>query len=229
MIIPMKTNLLVLFAATVLAVPTMLLAQDGPPPAKRPDLQRMQEELRNLPPEERQARLRELREQFAGGQAMPQPGMMAGRMEGGLERVNLILTPEQRQSIRGALAENREKAAAIEAKLREARQAILVTALDSKFNEDALRPKLEAVSKLETDLTLLRVKAFAKIEPPLSAEQIEKIKNPPPIGQMLRDRNGPGGPENVKPGQPPRGPARVPRPPAGEPRDQNDLPPPARP
>jgi Spy/CpxP family protein refolding chaperone len=224
----MKTYLLILCAATVLAAPTLLPAQDGPPPAERPNVQRLREELRDLPPEERQARMRELREQL-GTQGAPRPGMMAGRMEGGLERVNAVLTPEQRQSIRGALVENREQAAAIEEKLREARRAVLVTAVEKNFNEDALRQSLEAVSKLETELTLLRAKAFAKIEPPLSAEQIERIKSAPPAGQVLRERTGPGGPEGVRPGQPPRGPGRAPRPVDGGPRDLNDLPPPARP
>jgi Spy/CpxP family protein refolding chaperone len=228
----MKTNLLVLCAAVALAAPTIISAQDGPPPAERPAGQQLREELRNLPPEERQARMRELREQY-GGPGRPQPGMMAGRMgggaAGGLERVGAVLTPEQRESIRGLLAENREKAAGIETKLRDARAAVLETALEKNFNEDALRQKLEAVSKLEVELTLLRAKAFAQIEPPLSAEQIERIKNPPPMRPAARERFGPGGPDGGPEGMPPRGPARGPRPPGGEPRDENDLPPPARP
>jgi Spy/CpxP family protein refolding chaperone len=221
----MKTSLPLLCAAVVLAAPLIVPAQDAPPPVERPNIERLREELRNLPPEERQARMRELREQM-GGPGMPQAGMMAGRMGGGLERVNAVLTPEQRESLRGMMAENREKAAAIEEKLRAARAAVLTTALEKNFDEAALRQKLEAASKLETDLTLLRVTAFAKMEPPLSAEQIEQIKSPPVARPMNRERLGPGGPPD---GQPPRGPARGPRPPKGEPRDMNDLPPPAQP
>jgi len=231
----MKTNLLIACTALALTLPAVVSAQDSNPAPQRPDAQALREQLRDLPPEERQARLRELREQYGapeGGPGQrrpggPQAGMMAGRMGGGIENINAVLTPEQRESIRSLMTDNREKAAGIEEKLRVARKAMLEAAIEKNFNEEALRQKIDVVSKLEADLTVLRVKAFSKVEPPLSAEQIERIKNPPAGGgQMLRQRGGPGPDGN----RPPQGEFRPgPRPPAGEPRDENDLPPPMKP
>lgn len=231
----MKKKLLVLCALTALLLPAGLRAQDeNTKPAAPIDRQQLREELRNLSPEEREVKLRELREkgvlpaggagqrQFQGGQ---QPGMMAGA--GGLGRVMMVLTPEQRESMRTASEADREKTRDLEEKARDARKAVLDATLEKNFNEDALRKKLEAAAKIDTDLMLIRAKALSKIEPPLSAEQIEKIKNPPPMGDMIRQRQGQG-PDGA-PGERPFRDQTRPRPPGDGPRDGNDLPMPAKP
>jgi hypothetical protein len=223
----MKRTLLTLIAIGSLCLPGITSAQEPEAPV-RPDSANLRERLRDLPPEERQARIQEMREQF-GGPNRPQGGLMAGRMAGGIERINAVLTPEQRESIRSLAAENREAATGLEQKLRDARQAMLEAALDKNTSEETMRQKLEAAAKLETELTLLRIKAFTKVEPPLSAEQIERIKTAPSPGPMLRERN-PGGPNGPSEDRPFRERARTgQRPPDGPPRDQNDLPPPAQP
>jgi hypothetical protein len=223
----MNKVLFTLIAIGSICLPGKTLAQEPKAPVQ-PDSPNLRERLRDLPPEERQARIQEMREQF-GGPNRPQGGLMAGRMAGSIERINAVLTPEQRESIRTIVMENREAAAALEQKLRDARQAMLESALDKNASEETLRQKLDTVAKLETELTLLRIKAFAKVEPPLSAEQIERIKTAPMPGPMMRERNpgSPSGPpedrlfrERARSGQ---------RPPDGPPRDQNDLPPPAQP
>lgn len=218
----MKTILFCL-ALTATLLPATLRAQTNLPP-ERPELQRLREELRDMTMEQRQAKLRELRERGA----LPEGGLRPGQSPGagqpggfggrgaGIERIAAVLTPEQRDSMRQVAMENREKTMDLEAKIGEARKAALDAALETTLNEEDLRKKLEAVAKLETEATILRVKALAKIDPPLSAEQKEQIKNPPRMNDALRDR-------------PPRrqidqsGEGR-PRPP-GNPRDETDLPP----
>jgi uncharacterized membrane protein len=218
----MKKTLLVCGLVATLFLPVAVRAQEGPRPEPRPAPDRpnwepLRDELRNLPPEERQARLRELRERFGQGTGAPQPGLMASRASGAIERVFMVLTPEQRESLRKAGEENRDKVRELEEKLRDARKEIMAASLGKDFNERGLRERLEAAARLEIDLTVLRARTLAKVEPPLSAEQIERIKNPALGGQRF--------------GAPPEGAVRrrpQPRPPEGA-RDENDLPPRAQP
>lgn len=106
--------------------------------------------------------------------------------------MNAVLTPEQRRSLREANAENRDKVRELQEELREAREAVTEATVASKFKESNLRKKLQAASKLETELAILRARGLSKIEPPLSEEQIERIKNPPPAAAMLRNPQADG-------------------------------------
>ncbi len=135
----------------------------------------------------------------------PQPGFQPGRAVPLLEEV---LTDEQRDSLHAAMESQREKQRGLQEKLRAARQALMKASLAEKFDEEAVRTKAMEVGKLEAELSVLRAKAFSKVQPPLSEEQIEKISNPPP-------REMPGPPGGPAPGTDPR---RNHRPPPG-PRD----------
>jgi uncharacterized membrane protein len=225
----MKTNLLFALAVAALLAPGLSRAQEPAPPAQ-PDREKLREELRNLPPEAREARLRQLREQLGGPeggrpfQRGAMPGAMAAR-GAGIERIFMVLTPEQRESLRKAAAENRDQVRDLEEKTRDARKAVLDAAVARDFSEATLRQKLEAAAKLDVELTLLRAKALAKVDPPLSDDQIERIKNPPPMSEAMRDRMQPAPPPGDRP---PRDPS-LPAPPPPGPRDENDLPPRAQP
>jgi len=119
-----------------------------------------------------------------------------------------ILTKEQRGSFRETMAAQRNEMRAIEEQLRTARLDVVTAALAEKVDDDAVRKQALEVGKLEADLAVLRAKALAKVKPPLSAEQIEQIKNP----------------RSFNPGESRIRPVRhVDRPPAG-PRDEHDLP-----
>lgn len=210
--------LLLCLVLTVAFAPATVRAQTNRS-SERPELQRLREELRDMTPEQRQARIRELRERGAmpkpvqiPGQspAAKQPAGFGGR-GAGIERIAMVLTPEQRDSMRQYSMNSQKEAAGLEEKIQEARKAALNAALEETINTDDLRLKLEAVSKLETEITILRVKAFAKMEPPLSAEQKEQIKNPPPMSEALRN-------------SPPRRPMDQPG--EGQPGDKLNLPPP---
>lgn len=225
----MKQKIFVLGAIAALLLPVGLRAQDeSNKPAAPVDRQQLREQLQNMSPEERQAKLRELRQRGAlpgnaeAGQRQFQGGAGA-RLGGDIERIAMVLTPEQREFVRKSNEENREKTRDLEEKVRAARRAVLDATLDKKFDEATLRQKLDAAAKLDIDLMVIRAKAFSKMEPPLSDEQIEKIKNQP-MGDMIRQRvgqgtNGPGANrDQVRP-----------RPPSDGPRDANDLPMPAKP
>lgn len=105
-------------------------------------------------------------------------GARAGaRFSPGFERVLSVLTEEQRASMREAMAADREKIRELELKIRESRKELFELGLREKFDEAAVREKAAAVAKLDAEMTVLRVKAISKIRPPLTAEQIEKIRN----------------------------------------------------
>jgi Spy/CpxP family protein refolding chaperone len=139
----------------------------------------------------------------------PGGGFQPGGMGGGqfLPMLQRVLTEEQRASLRSAMEAQREKARDLEEKLRDARRELLKASVLDPFDEDSVRSKALEVGKLDAEMTVLRAKAFAKMKPALSPEQIEQFKNPPPLE---------GGGQN----QIPRRSGRVP---AG-PRDENDLP-----
>ena len=128
-----------------------------------------------------------------------------------------VLTEEQRVSFREAMDAQRGQTRALEEKLRAARKEVVAAGLTEKFDEDAVRKKALEVGKIEAELSVLRARALFKVKPPLSAEQIEQIKNPPPF------RAG-GGQLRTVDGQlrivPPRRPDRAP----ASPRDEHDLP-----
>lgn len=214
----MKEKILILAAIAALLVPAGLRAQDENKPAAPVDRQQLRQQLQNLSPEERQAKIRELREKgvLPGGDASQRPaqGAAGNRLGGDIERIALVLTPEQREFMRKSNEENRDKTRELEEKVRAARKAVLDATLDKKFDETALRQKLDAAAKLDIDLMVIRAKALSKVEPPLTDDQISRIKNQP-MGEMMRQRAGQGtNGDNARP-----------RPPADGPRDVNDLPP----
>jgi Spy/CpxP family protein refolding chaperone len=110
----------------------------------------------------------------------------AGRFSPGFERVLSVLTEEQRASMREAMAADREKIRALEQKIRQSRKELFELGLREKFDEAAVREKANEAAQLDAEMTVLRVKAISKIRPPLSAEQIEKIKSA--AGPEMGDR-----------------------------------------
>ena len=129
-----------------------------------------------------------------------------GRFSPGLDRVLNVLTDEQRTSFREALQSQREKVREIEEKLRDARKEIFEAGLKDKFDEEAVRQKAMAAAKLEAEMMVIRAKAFSQVRPPLSAEQMEKLKNMPSPGietQSERPRRRPEAPRDEN-GLPPK-------------------------
>ena len=105
---------------------------------------------------------------IAGGQ---------GFFMNGLGPVGNVLTDEQRASFRQAMEAQREKMRDTETKLRDVRKKLIEAGLDGKFDEDAVRKQAMAVATLEAELSVIRARALSQLQPPLSPEQIEKVKN----------------------------------------------------
>lgn len=148
------------------------------------------------------------RRPLAGGERAEgfRPGGMGGQFFPVLERV---LTEAQRQSLREAMAGQREAMRGIEGKLRDARRELMQAGMIEKFDEATVRAKALALAQLEAELTVLRAKAFSQMQPALTPEQIEKVKNPPATeGGEARS-------------EPPRRPDRR----STGARDEHDLPP----
>src|SRR5437016_4111679 len=80
------------------------------------------------------------------------PGGYGPRVGGGFERVFGILTEEQRASFREAIAGQRERVRELEQKSAEARQELMEAALVDKFDEQKVRGKLNALTKVDAEL-----------------------------------------------------------------------------
>lgn len=215
-LIVMKTKVLLCSLLIVVGGPGVLPAQDAAPKPEKPNWEELREQLRNMTPEERKAKLSELRNEQLANPVRPQPGQVSRPAPGdGMERVFAVLTPEQRESMRKLMADSREGIRALEEQLRAARQEAFTTTLGTNYDETVVRQKLEAAAKIEVQLNLIRARAVAKLQPPLSAEQIEQLKSPVAPRRLIRG---------------PQSPAKTPAPqPPASLRDANDLPPPAKP
>jgi Spy/CpxP family protein refolding chaperone len=172
-----------------MALPTLMAAMIGsagialaqPPPGNGPQNPPPNQNFRRPPGQPGQ------QGQF-GGLAQLAPGLA--------QMVN-ELTDEQRQSLRAAMQSQREKMRDIEMKVRDARKEMFEAAVSGKFDEAVVRTKAEGVAKLEAERSVLMAKALSQMTPPLTPEQIEKIKNaqppqggpgPNPQRQAIRER-----------------------------------------
>lgn len=130
-----------------------------------------------------------------GGQSGFQPGNQQGGP--GMNLMERILTEDQRESMRKTLEANREKTRATLEKIRDARKALNEAAFGAEFKESIVRSKALEVAKLESELTVMRLKALAEVQPALSEEQLDKIMNPP---QMQPQQGGNPDGDSPRPG-----------------------------
>jgi Spy/CpxP family protein refolding chaperone len=148
------------------------------------------------------------------------PGGFPGRPALGVERWFGVLTDEQRASLRREFESQREPMRELEEQMRAARREFMEAGLAEKPDEKRIRKKAKAVAKIEGELAVLRAKALANIQPPLSAEQREKLRS---AGSEFAPGRTEARPEFRRvPGQPPREEFR--RRERSPERDENDLP-----
>ena len=140
----------------------------------------------------------------------PPPLAAGGRF---FPALNRVLTDEQRQSLRAALEPQRDKLPPLEEKMLASRRALLDAAVSGKFDENLVRQSAEASAGAEAELTVIYVRALSQMQPPLSAQQLQQLKNFQP-GQFQVQSGPPASftPENHLELPPPL------------PRDTNDLP-----
>jgi len=119
---------------------------------------------------------------FRPQRSAPNPQMLPGgaaRFAFGPERLFGLLNPEQRASLRQVAGVEREKLREVEEKLRDARRVLYQTALLDKFDEETVRQKAKSVAELDAELSVLRLKILSQVNPPLSADQLQKLSAPP--------------------------------------------------
>lgn len=100
-----------------------------------------------------------------------------------------VLTDQQRASYEAAMNRQRGQMQELQAQLRVAREDFVTASVDQKFDENAMRQKALAAYRFEAEMAVLRAKALSEVQPPLTPEQIQKIKSgqPGPV-RPLRPR-----------------------------------------
>jgi Spy/CpxP family protein refolding chaperone len=91
-----------------------------------------------------------------------------------------VLDNQQRASYFAALNRERAQMLELEAQMRAAREDFVAASVDQKFDETVLRQKAMAAYRCDAELAVLRAKALSQVQPPLTPEQIEKIKTGQP-------------------------------------------------
>jgi hypothetical protein len=156
---------------------------------------------------------------------------MQGQPRPGGFPIEAVFTPEQRMEFRDEMSPHREKLRELEEKQATLRREFEEALFADKLDEKLVREKSTAMAEVEAERSLIRARAFAKIRPSLSEEQLERLKNMrADVGRGPRMVDGgfrrvqEGGPRPDDRLERPR----RPRPPEGE--DERDvLPPPAPP
>lgn len=136
-------------------------------------------------------------------QARPQGGQPRGDYF--LMRFREILNEKQVASLREKLEASRESMNEIGKKILEKRRGMMGLVLAQPTDKKAIRAAFKELAKLESEVAIMRSEMIASIKPPLSEEQVEQLKQPPPRRPQGRTQGRP---------QQPRPPERPQRPPA---------------
>jgi Spy/CpxP family protein refolding chaperone len=117
-----------------------------------------------------------------------------------------VLTDQQRASYQVAMKELHGRFMELDAKLRVAREDLINISVTEKFDENRIRQKAFAVAQIEAEMTVLRVKAFSQVQPPLTPEQIEKVKTGQPgaMHSLERPHQAPTSTNHDQNGLPPK-------------------------
>lgn len=154
------------------------------------------------------------------GQFQDQGPMMGGGGGGGGVPVEAVLDQEQRMKFGEEMQGQRDKMREINEKSMRLRRELDEALFGEKLDEGLVRKKTAELSELEAERSLIRARAFAKVRPTLTEEQLERLKNM--RAEMGRgNRPGEGGFRQPQPQQRPF------RPPEG--RENEDVLPPPRP
>jgi Spy/CpxP family protein refolding chaperone len=146
------------------------------------------------------------------------PGQRQQDFGGGdrfLPALSRVLTEDQRKSFRAAIESQSEKIRLLGEKIRASRTALFDEITSGKFNEGAARQNADESAKAEAELAVIFARALSEMKPPLSARQIEQMKNFQPGQGQFQFQSAPQ--TGVAP------PPKMDLPPQ-LPRDSNDLP-----
>jgi Spy/CpxP family protein refolding chaperone len=139
---------------------------------------------------------------------------------GGGTPVEAILNPEQRRQFGEEMQGQREKMRELNEKSMRLRRELDEALFGEKLDEGLVRRKTAELSELEAERSLIRARAFAKVRPTLTDEQLERLKNMrAEMGRANRPGDGGFRQPQVRPG-----PGRPP-----QEREGEDVLPPPRP
>ena len=110
-----------------------------------------------------------------------------------------VLDDQQMQLYREATQKDTEQLRKLDDQLRVAQKELIRAALAEKYDENAVREKAEAFSKIQVEITTLRAKAFSALAPTLKPEQRDQLENSRVgtamlMGGGMGGGGGPGGP-----------------------------------
>jgi Spy/CpxP family protein refolding chaperone len=161
----------------------------------------------------------------------PGERMMGAQPRGGGLPIESVLNEEQRAEFRDEMQAHREEFRELEQKAARLRREYDEALFAEKLDEKLVREKSAALAEVDAERALIRARAFAKVRPSLSEEQLERLRNlradmqrdmRPQPGGFRGPRDGEGQFDN-RPDRP-----RRPRPP-GDDDGGVGLPPPAPP
>jgi Spy/CpxP family protein refolding chaperone len=89
----------------------------------------------------------------------------------------LNLDEKQSELLREALQAEGDELRKLYEKLQAATRELVKAVVAEKYDDKVVREKADAVSKLQTEITMLRAKAFSAVSPTLNPEQREQIEN----------------------------------------------------
>jgi len=104
-----------------------------------------------------------------------------------------ILTEEQRTKLRESMQGARAEITPLMEKLAAAQKEAIKAVLAKDTDEKSVRAKLEAVSKIQMDLAMLRLKTLKELGATLTDEQKAQINERPGIAYMMLLGGGAGG------------------------------------
>ena len=110
------------------------------------------------------------------------PGTPGERMVGVPPRaggfpIESVLDEEQRAEFRREMQVHREELRDLEQRAARLRREYDEALFAEKLDEKLVREKSVALAEIDTDRALIRARAFAKVRPSLSEEQLERLKN----------------------------------------------------
>lgn len=89
----------------------------------------------------------------------------------------LNLDEKQTELLREAMQADSDELRKLSDKLQAAQKELVTAVIAEKYDETVVRAKADAVAKIQTEITVLRAKAFATVSPTLKPEQRESIEN----------------------------------------------------
>jgi Spy/CpxP family protein refolding chaperone len=113
----------------------------------------------------------------APAQKQPQNPQAYGMGDRFFPMLGRVLTEEQRKSLGHVMEAQRDQILPLAEKIRASREALLKEIIGGKFDEKATRQYAGQSAKAEAELTVIFAKALSQMQPPLSARQIEQLKN----------------------------------------------------